>query len=178
MILKDFETLWQFATRHGPIQQDKTELKYIYNLIKDYHSYLEIGSAEGASLHVLGHGKQFVAYVDIDEDHTRVQRNEVIDGFKRPPQGFHGNSHSNEIINQISSPVDVVFIDAGHTYEDVIADAMSYGLLATKCLLFHDVQLPPVAAAVDWYVAQQGWQDRYSAFINSTTFGYGIIKLC
>lgn len=174
MISNEFDDLWKFTNRHGQIQQDYTELKHIYELIKGCESYLEIGTAEGGSICVLGKGKKQIAYVDYDENHTRSQRMEALGSLGTPYQAFHGNSHDPEIISKITSKYDVVLIDAGHSYEDAKQDAENYGKLATKFIIFHDVQLPAVKRAFDEYTAK--FKD-VRTFINSTNFGYGIVTL-
>lgn len=186
--MKTFDELWrdlQERTRRLaiPIVQEYKELEYVFNLIRGCNSYLEIGTAEGNSLYVLSHtlcDNAEVRIIDFGEKHTKVARDEASGKLRTAHyQELLGNSHNAEIISG-SQPVgdgyQVVFIDAGHTYEDVIADAIAYGHLATKYIIFHDICLPPVKAAVEWYLKQNP-QFKYHEFINSTTYGYGIITV-
>ena len=186
--MKTFDELWKELEERSkrwciPIVQDYKELEHVFNLIKGCQSYLEIGTAEGNGLYVLASALQpmaAIAIIDLGEKHTKAARDEVIEKLELKEPRFLqtlGNSHSPEIINKAANWLyDVVFIDAGHTYEDVIADAIAYGHLATKYIIFHDIKLPPVKAAVEWYLKQNP-QPKYYEFINSETYGYGIITL-
>lgn len=194
--MKTFNDLWCELIRRqnngiAPLVQDKAELEQVFKLIKSANcdSYLEVGTAEGNSLYVLAHAlqvdQQFVKKpsiitIDYGEKHTASPRNEIITKLADIVniKEFLGNSHSSDIIKQVNDlrSFDVVLIDAGHTYTDVIADAVAYGHLAQKYIFFHDVQLPEVKAAFEWYVAQR--HDCYADyFINSANYGYGILEV-
>lgn len=185
MILSDFESLWHFITHRGCIiVQERTELEHIFNLIQGCKSLLEVGTAEGNSMHALGHAlkkRSFITSIDYGERHTEPFRTEVLKILR--DQGIYvntidGTSQYHDVIRQakVIAPYDVVLIDAGHDYTSVVADAIAYGGMATKFILFHDVQLPEVRKAFDWYVNAQGYKN-VSTFINSTEYGYGIITL-
>ncbi len=185
-----FDKLWTDIEERSqrwaiPIVQDKIELEYVFNLMKGCKSYLEVGTAEGNGLYVLSHAladDACVQAIDFGESHTKAPRDEVTGKWSRYYETL-GNSHDAEIIsctcfdkeNGLAS-FEIVFIDAGHTYEDVIADAIAYGHLATKYICFHDIQLPPVRKAYEWYAAQNP-QMKKSEFINSETYGYGILEI-
>lgn len=192
-----FDKLWndivERSQRFGiPIVQDYKELEHVFNLMRGCKSYLEIGTAEGNGLYVLSYALKEdanITIIDFGEKHTFNARNEVItkldkvatigkDGLlKGLFREIYGNSHS--AIVQKSVPdkgYEIVFIDAGHSYEDVIADAIAYGHLATKYIFFHDIQLPPVRKAYEWYAVQNP-QMKKSEFINSDTYGYGILEI-
>ncbi len=188
--MKTFDELWKDLEERSkrwaiPIVQDYKELEHVFNLIKGCRSYLEVGTAEGNGLYVLSHAladDAFVQVVDFGEKHTKAARNEVTGKWLKYSEAL-GNSHNADIVSSVVldtetcvSRFEAVFIDAGHTYEDVIADAIAYGCLATKYIIFHDVQLPPVKAAYDWYLAQNP-QFKHYEFINSPTYGYGIITV-
>lgn len=196
--MKTFNDLWRDLEERTrrlaiPIVQDYKELEHVFNLIQGCHSYLEIGAAEGNSLYVLAQALKDrrgymrpITIIDYGEKHTAGPRKEVIDKLK--VEGITVweelfNSHNTEAIKRAQYTTeegincfDVVLIDAGHTYEDVIADAIAYGHLATKYILFHDIQLPAVRAAYEWYLKQNP-QFKHYEFINSQTFGYGIIEV-
>lgn len=178
--MKDFNELWKFATRHGSIVQERSELEHVFNIIKGCKSYLEIGTAEGNSLYVLSHALEDdarIVCVDWCETHTEEQRNEVIKEMEQKNISILAyDSHSMSASNLVRGLFDVVLIDAGHTYADVIADAMVFGKLATKYILFHDMQLPEVKAAFEWYCKTQKFEN-VTTFINSDQYGYGIVTL-
>lgn len=176
--MKTFDELWadilERCERYQfQLVQDKEELRHIFNLTRGCGSYLEVGSAEGNSLYILGQDIQRIDIIDLGESHTFAPRNEVIKELGVVE--ILGNSHNADVIKKAST-YDCVFIDAGHSYEDVIADAIAYGHLASKYIFFHDIQLPPVRAAFDWYCIQNP-QFKVSTFINSETFGYGILEV-
>lgn len=194
---KTFHELWRDLGERSrrwaiPIVQDYKELEYIFNLMKDCSEYLEVGTAEGNSLYVLSHALQQNNWcshnwiIDFGEKHTAAPRKEVIERLEisRPKLTIHeiyGNSHNSGVIKQMEIETgllsfDAVLIDAGHTYEDVIADSIAYGHLATKYIIFHDICLPDVRKAYDWYLKQNP-QFKHHEFINSTSFGYGIIEV-
>ncbi len=176
--MSKFDPLWKFVcerSQRGVMTvQNQEELEHVYNLTRDCKSYLEIGTAEGNTLHVLGSGMEKIVCVDLCEVHTKQAREEVQKGALI----IAGNCHARETISSAKSNgrYDFVLIDAGHTFSDVLADAFAYADMADKYILFHDVQLKEVNAAFEWYVAQNNFKEVYK-FINSENFGYGIVKL-
>jgi hypothetical protein len=88
--------------------------------------------------------------------------------------GIHANTMHRQAIEAASRRrYDVVLIDAGHSYDEVISDAMNYGPLADKYVVFHDVMIPEVNTAFEEYA--RGKNAR--KLINSESFGYGVITL-
>lgn len=179
-----FDDLWRYIVQRSqgfPTVQEYHELQYVFNLIQGCESYLEAGTAEGNSLYVLSHAlkpNSEITYIDWDEKHTREPRELIVrylesKGFKITP--LHGNTHDPEIVKKAQAKYDVVLIDAGHKFEDVITDATNYGKLATKFIIFHDVQLPEVERAFSLYQKETG-HTGYKV-INSETFGYGILEI-
>lgn len=176
--MKSFDALWKWAESRGKFQQDYKELNHIFELMMgcDCRSYLEIGSAEGNSLYILGHAARMAAYVDIGEDHTDKLRSDAIQALNIPVQHFIGDSTKLETIRQITSMHDCVLIDGGHDFSTVLSDSINYAQLAYKYIFWHDIQLPEVKLAVDWFVKR--WPlGKYSTFINSNNFGYGIMEI-
>lgn len=176
--MSEFDELWKFATRHGEIVQEHNELEHIYNLMKacDCQTYLEVGTAEGNSLYVLGHATKMAAYIDLGEPHTKAARDEAIGQLTIPIQSFIGDSTMPEIATRIRSEHDCVFIDGGHDFATVLSDSILYAPLAKKYVFWHDIQLPEVRKAVEWFVKR--WKlGKYSTFINSNNYGYGIIEV-
>lgn len=182
--MKTFDELWRTikerANNHCfPVVQDYDELEYIFNLIQGCNSYLEVGTAEGDSLYVLSHAladDAKIVSVDLGEKHTIKYADEVEAMAKREIKFIRGNSHDIGIINQAYGEYDVVLIDAGHQFVDVIADAMVYGAMADKYIIFHDVMLPEVRQAFGWYCNQRKGCKNYIVS-NSDNFGYGIIEI-
>lgn len=157
--------------------QEKYELGHIFALASQCENYLEIGTAEGNSLYVMGHLARYCTSIDIREQHTAEALKEVLDNLTCKVTLIDGNSHDPEVINRVKNrSFDCVMIDAGHTYEDVIQDAENYAPLAKQYVFFHDIQLPEVSRAVEEYVEKHRLKGRYRTFINSDSFGYGIIE--
>lgn len=181
-----FNEAWDFILKRGqrtgtPIVQERTELEYVFNLLRDCTSYLEVGTAEGNSLYVLANAMpkgSEITYVDWAEKHTEQHRNEILKElweYKITP--VHGDSNDFETKHKASHTIfDVVLIDAGHDDFNVAIDAYHYGGLARKYIIFHDIQLPDVNRAYEWYCRQSPKCKNYRV-VNSETYGYGIIEV-
>jgi len=87
-----------------------------------------------------------------------------------------GDSNDFGTASRASGSYDVVFIDAGHDAFNVAIDAMLYGPMATKFILFHDIQLPAVNQAFEWYCRQRTGC-KVSRVVNSEHFGFGIMEI-
>lgn len=177
--MKDFDTAWREITKRPGVVtvQNREELEHVFNLIQGSESYLEVGTAEGNSLFVLSHAiKGPITYIDYGEKHTFAPREEIINKIDNQIHGILGDSNDlSNYMNVADKRFDVVLIDAGHDAFNVAIDALFYGPLATKYLLFHDVQLPEVSRVFEWYRKQFPQRESYR-FVSSETFGYGIIK--
>lgn len=179
--MKTFDELWRWVNSRGSVitVQDRMELEHVFNLMKDCNSYLEVGTAEGNSLYVLGHAVNGpISYVDLGELHTREAREEVEEALKKEGKTlsfFKGDSTIPKT-HPRSTSYDCVLIDGGHDFATVLSDAILYAPLARKYVFFHDIQLPEVARAVEWFVKR--WRlGNYGQFVNSEHFGYGIIEI-
>lgn len=181
-----FDKLWREITERSSVMtvQEYHELKYIYDLIAGSSSYLEIGTAEGNSFYVLSQSLKATArtaYVDYGEKHTTPARNELLKklvllGRNRPLEILGDSNDPNTVKKLNGEKFDVVLIDAGHTYHNVITDAAFYGKLAKKYVIFHDVQLPEVKEAFEEYTDMRDDCKSWT-YINSETFGYGILEV-
>jgi predicted O-methyltransferase YrrM len=182
-VSKSFDELWRFVCERSasfPVVQEYHELEHVFNLMQGCTSYLEVGTAEGNSLYVLAHAlrpEAQITYIDWNEEHTRKPREEIIkllSDYNITP--IHANTHDNIAIYAASQrQYDVVLIDAGHSYEDALEDAINYGKLAKKYLIFHDVNLPEVRMAFNAYQRHTGHKSYIIS--NSETFGYGIMEI-
>jgi len=181
-----FEDLWNYIVKRSrdagiPVVQNKEELEYVFNLLKDCKSYLEIGTAEGNSLYVLTNalpkGSE-VAYIDLGEPHTEAHRKVILDQLKDYKIcAVHGDSNNLDNVLKLSPRLfDAVLIDAGHDDFNVAIDAFLYGPMAKKYIIFHDIQLPDVNRAYEWYCRQKPQCKNYRV-VNSGNFGYGIIEV-
>lgn len=184
--MTNFDNLWSEIVKRCddlsfPLVQDRKELEHVYDLMvaSECNSYLEIGSAEGNSLYVLGNATDnFVDCIDIGEVHTDPKRAEMMEKLRA--LGKTVTEYIGDSTNQATLPnkqkYDCVLIDGGHDYHTVLSDAMMYAPLATRYVFFHDVQLQPVADAIRYYLDH--WKiGKYRTFINSDSFGYGVIEV-
>lgn len=175
-----FETLWRDITRRDGVVtvQNKEELEHVFNLIRGCESYLEVGTAEGNSLFVLSHALREgapITYIDYGEKHTTPAREEVLNRINNPVTSIHGDSNDFTTYHQVQDKqFDVVLIDAGHKAYNVAIDALFYGPLAKKYIIFHDIQLPEVNIIFNWYAKQFPQRKSYRV-VNSESFGYGVI---
>lgn len=175
--MNDFEKRWNWITKRAGgetnVVQERHEINHIYNLMEACQcgSYLEIGSAEGTSLYVLGPMAKEVDLIDFGEAHTKDLREQVIKELNKPVRQILGDSRMPDTYNQVKDKrYDCILIDGGHDYETVLSDCRLYVPLAVKYVFFHDVQLPQVKKAIDDYGC------KYQTFINSNSYGYGILK--
>lgn len=180
-----FEEAWNYIVKRSkaaaiPVVQDRTELEYVFNLMKDCNSYLEVGTAEGNSLYVLANAMpkgSEITYIDWAEPHTEGPRNAILEqlkDYKITP--IHGDSNDLFTLNRLDGMYDAVLIDAGHDDFNVAIDAMLYGPMARKYIIFHDIQLPDVNRAFEWYCRQRPDCKNYRV-VNSETYGYGILEV-
>lgn len=180
-----FNECWKFITQERPgvvTVQNYEELECIFNLIQGCKSYLEVGSAEGNSLYVLSHALEDrapITYIDYGEKHTKDPRSKVLSYLVQKGHAINevlGDSNDFATASRADGKYDVVFIDAGHDDFNVAIDAILYGRMATKYLLFHDIQLPQVNRAFTWYCEQRP-DCKVSRIINSEHFGFGIMEI-
>jgi len=90
---------------------------------------------------------------------------------------IHGDSNDFSTFNQVRNKrFDAVLIDAGHTDFNVAIDALFYAPLASKYIIFHDVQIPDVSMVFDWYCKQYPNKNSYR-IVSSQTYGFGVIEV-
>lgn len=183
--MKEFPDLWREVVKRSavfPVVQDYNELEYVFNLIQGCESYLEVGTAEGNSLYVLAHALNLhapITYVDYGEKHTTPHRNEIVRQLTDKGHAIKevlGDSNDPLTAGRADGKYDVVLIDAGHSYDNVSKDALLYGPMAKKFILFHDIQLPEVLRAFEEYCALRP-DCKVSRAINSVSFGYGLLEI-
>lgn len=174
--MTDFDELWKWAQTRGTFQQEYSELKHVFNLMKNCNSYLEVGCAEGNSLYILGSAVNgTVDYIDIDENHTRQQREQAIEKLGKPVGKYHGDS-TDYATHPRNRRYDCILIDGGHNYETVLSDSKMYADLADKFVFWHDIQLPEVRRATDRFRSETRL-GKYTSFINSNTYGFLVCEV-
>lgn len=180
--MKTFDELWRYIiSRRDGVVQDRVELEYVYNLMRDCkpETYLEIGTAEGDSLLVLGsllpsHG--LLKLIDLCEPHTQILKKDSLEKLACIYMVVASDSTLMSVPVTSSETWDVVFIDGGHDYTTVLSDSIRFAPLAKKYVFWHDLQMKEVRAAYEWFKARYPL-GVYSEFINSEHYGYGICKI-
>jgi len=127
------------------------ELNWLYNMGKKYKDIAEVGSWKGRSTHALLSSGIDVTAVDTWEgsdfekdDTSRLAKiQDVFKQFKDNTKGFdnlkiHKARSLDAAKDYPDGAFDVVFIDAGHTYEDVKRDIAAWKSKAKKMLCGHD----------------------------------------
>ena len=167
-----------YKAKYSNWQQDRQEIEAVARLINAncaVKSYLEIGTAEGGSLYYFGHmlAPHKAVCVDLAEAHTATLREWVFSEMKDAIDItlYAGNSTEPAIIDAVKSlgQFDVVFIDGGHDYATVKSDWESYGFLAAKFVVFHDICLPDVKKLWDTIP-----QPKLS-IVETGKFGMGVV---
>lgn len=140
-----------------PMQVTRELASFIGNVAaKSPKRVLEIGTARGGTLLLLCRfAADDATIVSVDLPFGRngggypSWKQGFYRRFAKAGQSLHlvrGNSHSPDTLMQVQSifrgePIDVIFIDADHSYEGVKADFFSYGALAASdgMIALHDV---------------------------------------
>lgn len=141
------------------------ERDWLYETAKQMSSIVEIGSYQGKSTHALLSGCKSGIVTAVD--HWEGQEGQFkVDGGEAVYQAFLENcgKFPNLVIEKMSSKeaaekflkegkkFDMVFLDAGHNYEDVKEDLALWHDLGIKLLCGHDYDEAPVKKAVDEFL--------------------------
>lgn len=143
----------------------------------DIRSVLEIGSCYGASACWFARHERIEVVTCVDlwcaiPEHGvpasvrgHFLQNCSAAGIADKVRSIIGNSHDEETLHQVR-PADLVYLDAGHSYDDVRMDILAYGPLARKILCGddYDVDLPGVAGvirAVDELIPERKTHGRF-----------------
>ena len=109
-------------------------------------SLLEIGFAEGFTNTILHKIFKFELITAVDLEPSSVSPAFFASNCKyKPLNFFFGKSMDSRIIKSVNSlgPYDVVFIDASHEREDVLADFKNYfNIEKSRYAVFHDIRNP------------------------------------
>ena len=161
------DTQFYFEYPNPPIEgwMKFDELQFLYNNAKKFNSVIEVGSWKGRSTHALCSGcKGEVVAIDHFEGskaepdaHAQAKDDKVYNEFLNNMKDFkHLQVDRNASLiaseNYDDNCADMVFIDAGHTYEEVKEDIKIWKNKARFLLCGHDYseQLwPDVKRAVD-----------------------------
>ena len=157
--LRDTKFYFEYADNGIPGYMQFEELLWLYNTAKDMNSIIEVGSFKGRSTHALASGcKGKVTAVDHFEGSTLGDGTHGLKGifeeFTKNTKEFTNldviKKSSSEAVQDCEN-VDMVFIDAGHTYKEVLEDIKTWKPKVKKLLCGHDYckEWPEVVKAVD-----------------------------
>ena len=174
--LRDTQYYWEYGDNGIEGWMEFPALTFLYNTAKLMREICEVGSFKGKSTHALLSGLNkanserlhtgTLTAVDHwegsqdpnDLTHTIAKQENIFEIFKQNTAGFEDilriqKSSSLEAANKYTARAfDMVFIDAGHTYEEVVADIRAWKSKALILLCGHDYWpevWPGVVRAVD-----------------------------
>jgi hypothetical protein len=139
------------------------ELNWLYETARGMQSIVEIGCWKGRSTYALLSGCPGTVHAvdhfrgslyEREVKHREAQTTDLYAEFLRNVGGF-GNlvvhrMASSDAAAQIAE-ADMVFIDGGHSFDEVCADLEAWLPVARKLICGHDYQFPPVLMAVHQY---------------------------
>ncbi len=162
--LRDTQFYFDYAANNIPGWMSFAEQYFLFENARNMESVIELGSWKGKSTHALLSSKCPHVYA-IDtwkgsafepEAHAEAATGSVFEDFKRNVGHFPNLTIIKKDINEAvmattDGAVDMVFIDAGHTYEEVKNDIRKWKSKARILLCGHDYVSgwPGVIQAVD-----------------------------
>ncbi len=164
MYLRDTQFYFDYAANSIPGWMSFKEQYFLFENAKNMESVIELGSWKGKSTHaILSSGCPKVVAVDTwkgskfePEAHAEAASGSVFADFKKNVGHFKNleiiEGDINEVVNDVPDRgFDMVFIDAGHTYEEVKNDIRKWKGKAKILLCGHDYVSgwPGVIQAVD-----------------------------
>jgi hypothetical protein len=127
------------------------ELLFLFETARQMESAIELGSWKGKSTHAILSSKcPSVTAIDHwrgsqfePEAHAEAKTNSVFEEFKRNTKGFDNlkivEADINEAVKNIpDKSVDMIFVDCGHTYEEVKNDIKKWKNKAKIVICGHD----------------------------------------
>lgn len=137
------------------------ELLWLFSAAKEMESVAEIGSWKGRSTHALLSGCQgpvyaidhFLGSANEPKAHAEAKTGDIYKTFTENVGDFKNlqvmKMAGAEAVHRFEdNSVDMVFIDGGHTYEEVLTDIKQWLPKAKKMICGHDFLYPDVEKAV------------------------------
>jgi len=137
-----------------PCLQREAEFTQLLDLYRERKpmSVLEIGTYYGGTLyHWLQNATPGAMVVSVDSYATEVDNRHLYDEWTPEDVTLHvveGDTHAASTLAKVvelNFSYEWVFIDAGHRYEEVRADWLTFGLLSDDIVCFHDILYSEVA---------------------------------
>lgn len=183
--LRDTQFYFEYYDRGIPGWMTFKELTWLYEMSKTMNTIVEVGSWKGRSTHALLSGCKGTVYAvdtwegskdEKDDTNWMAKREDIFSMFQANTQSFSNlkivRKTSLDAANQFEdNSVDAVFIDAGHTYEEVKADIGAWIPKAKKIICGHDF-LPNV-----WMGVIQAVEEKFGKVkVNDTIWGVPLNK--
>jgi hypothetical protein len=148
------------------------ELRWLYDTAHGMESIVEIGSWKGRSTHALCSGSPgFVCAVDHfsgssterESNHREAKDRDIAQDFWANCGHFRNLSilrMESTCAARLFKPksIDMVFIDGGHTFDEVTADIQAWRGICKKLLCGHDIHYSEVKGAIE----NQGLQPQHA----------------
>jgi tetratricopeptide (TPR) repeat protein len=149
--LRDTKFYFEYPANTIPGWMSFKEQTFLYDTAKKMDSVVELGSWKGKSTHALCSSKcPSVTAIDTwmgskaePDAHAQAKDGSVYKEFLENMKGFTNltiikDDINNQVDNFADKSVDMIFIDASHTYEDVLNDIRKWKPKAKKILCGHD----------------------------------------
>jgi hypothetical protein len=147
----------------------EAELRWLYDTAQKMSSIVELGSWQGRSTHALLSGCRGLVYaIDLWEDFNKagIQDIDAFQAFQQNLKGFDNlfviRMDTITAAKSFTEKVDMVFVDATHTYEAVKAEIQVWLPRAAKMICGHDyhpIYFPEVYRAVNEMFDSVGTHD-------------------
>jgi precorrin-6B methylase 2 len=138
------------------------ELLWLFNTAKEMDNVVEIGSWKGRSTHALLSGCKGTVYAvdhflgsiaERETTHAEAKTRDIYQDFMRNVGSFKNlkvlKMDNAEAVKRFEDKsIDMVFIDGGHTYEEVMADIKNWLPKTKKIICGHDLGEGGVGSAV------------------------------
>jgi glycosyltransferase involved in cell wall biosynthesis len=161
----------EYDTAKNNIQgwMNDTDLLWLFDTAKEMESIVEIGSWKGRSTHALLSGCKGIVYAvdhflgSIDEP-AEADAGDVYKDFMKNVGGFKNlkvlKMDSSEAVKQFpDNSIDMVFIDAGHAYEEFTFEEIKRWLpKAKKIICGHNRRQWTVKKGVRMAFGYEGWE--------------------
>ena len=139
------------------------ELKWLYEQALQMDSVVEIGSWKGRSSHALLSGCSGPVFCvdhfegsrdERNSNHNEAMQRDIAAEFLKNCGHFPNlvllRMPSHEAARRFrSESIDMIFVDGGHTYEEVLDDLISWRAICKKLLCGHDANYESVQKALD-----------------------------
>ena len=126
--------------KRGGLKQDYGEWKIFLEFCSQYLKDHKIKYPIVVELGVLNNRQKAFYEQLLDAEHIGI---DIHDKKSKPD--IHGDSHDPKTLAKLmrkldGRPIDILFIDAAHKYEDVTKDFEMYSPLCTGIVAFHDTE--------------------------------------